>query len=74
MNLQKVAPTLAEHLAEFGTGQSGIELAKDLRHLAVRRVIWGAAVMFAGIAVSIIGKMIIHNEEVSGAGALFSVT
>jgi hypothetical protein len=74
MNLQKVAQGLAEHLAEFGTGQSGIEPAKDLRHLAVRRVIWGAAVMFAGIAVSIIGKMIIHNEEVSGAGALFSVT
>jgi hypothetical protein len=38
MNLQKVAPALAEHLAEFGTGQSGIESAKDLRPLAVRRV------------------------------------
>ncbi len=74
MNLQKVAAALAEHLAEFGTGQSGIESAKNLRHQAVQRVMWGAAVMFAGIAVSIIGKMIIHNEEVSGAGALFSVT
>jgi hypothetical protein len=29
--------------------------------------------MFAGIAVSIIGKMIIHNEEVTGAGALVSI-
>jgi hypothetical protein len=74
MDLQKVAPALAEHLAEFGTGQSGIESAKDLRRLAVRRVKCGAAVMFAGIAVSIIGTMFIHNEEVSGAGALLSVT
>ena len=73
MNLQKVAPALAEHLAEFGTGQSVRESAEDLRHLAVRRVIWGGAVMFAGIAVSIIGKMIIHNDEVVGAGALVSI-
>jgi hypothetical protein len=73
MNLQKVAPALAEHLAEFGTGQSKTESAKDLRHLAMRRVIWGVAALVAGIAVSIIGKMIIHNEEVSGAGALLSV-
>ncbi|HKQ77982.1 MAG TPA: hypothetical protein VJ810_30070 [Blastocatellia bacterium] len=74
MNLQKVAPALAEHLAEFGTGQSVRESAEDLRHLAVRRVIWGGAVMFAGIALSIIGKMIIHNDEVGGAGALVSIT
>jgi hypothetical protein len=74
MNLQKVAPALAEHLTEFGTGHSETESAKDLRHLAVPRVIWGVAVLFAGIAVSIIGKMIIHNEEVGGAGALVSIT
>src|SRR5262245_20481690 len=74
MNLQKVAPALAEHLAEFESGQSEIESVKELRHLAVRKVIWGAGVMFAGIAVSVIGNMIIHNEEVSGAGALVAIT
>jgi zinc-ribbon domain len=74
MNLQKVAPALAEHLAEFETGPSEIESAIELRHRAVRRVILGGALMFAGIAVGIIGNMIIHNEEVSGAGALISIT
>jgi hypothetical protein len=73
MNLQKVAPALTEHLAEFGTGQSKTESAKDLRHLAMRRAIWGIAVMFAGVALAMIGKKFIHNEEVGGVGALISI-
>jgi hypothetical protein len=73
MNLQKVAPAVAEHLAEFGTGKSEIESGKDIRHLAMRRAICGIAVMFAGIALAMIGKKFIHNEEVGGVGALISI-
>jgi hypothetical protein len=68
MNLQKVAPAVAEHLAEFGTGKSEIESGKDIRHLAMRKAIWGIAVMFAGIALAMIGKRFIHGALISIIG------
>jgi hypothetical protein len=73
MNLQKVSSAVAEHLAESDSDQFQVESAKDLRRLAVRRVLWGMALMFAGIAVSIIGKKLIHDEQVGVVGALISI-
>jgi zinc-ribbon domain len=74
MNLQKVTPVLIEHLAESGGVQPEIDVVKNIRRLAVRGVIWGATLMFAGIALAIVGKMIDQDQTVSGAGALTSIT
>ncbi len=71
MNLQKVAPALAEHLAEIVSCQS--ESATDIRRLAVRRVMWGATLLFSGIAIGIVGELIAHDETVRGAGSLISI-
>src|SRR5215510_9670865 len=73
MNLQKVYPALAEHLVESGIAPPITEMTSEIRRMAVRRVMWAAMLMFAGVGVAIVGKMITHDEQVSGSGALISV-
>src|SRR5262249_7093931 len=73
MNLQKVSPAVAEHLAESDSDQIQIQSANDLRRPALRRVLLGMTLMFVGVAVSVIGKMFIHDEQTRGVGALISI-
>ena len=73
MNLQKVTPALIEHLAETGSDQSSAETPVEIRRRLRRRMLWGTAIMFIGIAYGIIGKMIIQNDKVIGAGALVTI-
>jgi hypothetical protein len=73
MNLQKVSSAVAEHWGESDPDQSQLESAKNLRRVAVRKVFWGMALMFSGIALAILGKSFTHDEQLSGAGALISI-
>jgi len=72
MNLQKVAPALIEHLAETGIDQLPVETSEANRRRLRRNVLWGTAIMFIGVAYGIIGKVMIHEDMVTGAGALFA--
>jgi len=73
MNLQKVTPALIEHLAETGPDQLQMETSAEVRRRMRRNVLWGTAIMFIGVAYGIIGKVMIHEDIVSGAGALISI-
>jgi hypothetical protein len=74
MNLQKVAPALIEHLAETGSDQLPMESSAATRRRMRRNALWGTAIMFTGIAYGIVGKIMIHVDMVSGAGALVAIT
>src|SRR5262245_27515613 len=73
MNLQKVTPALIEHLAETGSDQLPLEPSEANRRSVRRNVLWGTATMFIGIAYGIVGKIMIHEDMVTGAGALVAI-
>jgi hypothetical protein len=73
MNLRKVTPALIEHLAETGSDQLPLEPSEANRRRVRRNVLWGTATMFIGIAYGIVGKIMIHEDMVTGAGALVAI-
>src|SRR5262245_43552593 len=73
MNLQKVAPALIDHLAKPGPDQLSMETPAAIRRRARRNALWGMAIMFTGIAYGVVGKLMIHDDMVTGAGALVAV-
>jgi hypothetical protein len=73
MNLQKVAPALIEHMAETGSDQLPVETSDVNRRRVRRNVLWGTVTTGAGVAYGIVGKVMIHEDMVTGAGALVAV-
>ncbi len=70
MNLQKVAPALIEHLSETGSDQLPMETSAANWRPMRRNFLWATALMCSGAALAIIGKVMIHEDHVIGAGAL----
>ena len=73
MDLRKVAPALAEHHGEIGDSKYEIRCGRNIYRGPLQKVLWGVMLLFAGIAVSIIGRMFMHDDQVRGAGALISI-
>jgi hypothetical protein len=73
MNLQKVATALIDHLAKPGSDQLSLETPAAVRSCARRNALWGMAITFTGIAYGVVGKLMIHEDIVTGAGALVAV-
>ncbi len=73
MNLKKVAPALIDHLAKPGSDQLSMETHAGIRSGARRNALWGMAITFTGIAYGVVGKLMIHDDMVTGAGALIAV-
>jgi zinc-ribbon domain len=73
MNLGAVSTAVAEHHGESGPGEFQIEPANDVRPPSVWGVLLGFMVILAGVALSVIGKLFIHDAQIRGVGAMVSI-
>jgi hypothetical protein len=71
--LQIITQPLAERAAVSDLERTPATSYKDEKQQANRLIPWGFIIMFIGVAIGIIGKMLMHDEMVTVAGALASV-
>jgi hypothetical protein len=71
--LQIITQPLAEHATVSGLGRTPPIIFKDEPQRANRLARWGFMIMFIGVAIGIIGKMLMHEETVTVVGVLVSL-
>ena len=64
---------LVGHVPVPGSVESSAFKVKDEIPLAYRSVLWAFAVTFTGVAIGVIGKMLLHVETVTVIGVLLSL-
>ena len=73
MNLDALSKALAAQDLSFAADDSHTDAARHSRRRMMSWVRWGVIIMFAGGFIGITGKKLMHNEIMSGVGALIAL-
>jgi hypothetical protein len=71
--LQMTTQPLVEHVAVFDPSRTPANIGNDVRPRPNVLLLWGFIMMFVGVAVGVIGKMLIHQDVVTVVGVLVSL-
>jgi hypothetical protein len=72
-SLQMITQPLAEYAAVSGPERTPAITRKGEQQRTNRLAPWGFIIMFIGVAIGIIGKMLMHHEMVTVVGVLVSL-
>ena len=72
-SLQMITQPLAEHAALSAPERTPAIIFKDEKPRANGFMPWGFIIMFIGVAIGVIGKMLMHEEMVTVIGVLVSL-
>src|SRR5215813_7147632 len=73
-SLQMITRPLAEYATVSDSERTPATCSKDAKQRANGLTHWGFIILFIGVVIGIIGKMLIHEEMVTMVGVLLSVT
>ena len=71
--LQMITQPLAEHAAVARAEKTPAIISKTETQRASGLTLWGFIIMFIGVAIGVIGKMLMHEEMVTVVGVLVSL-
>jgi hypothetical protein len=71
--LQIITQPIVEHAAVARLEQTPVIIFKDEPQRANSLSVWGFMIMFIGVAMGVIGKMLLHEELVTVVGVLVSL-
>lgn len=71
--LQIITQPIVEHAAVARLDETPAIIFKDEPQRANRLSLWGFIIMFIGVAIGVIGKMLLHEEMVTVVGVLVSL-
>ena len=72
-SLQMITQPLAEQATVSDLERTPATSFKEGKRRASGLMLWGFIIMFIGVAIGIIGKKLMHEEVVTGVGALVAV-
>src|SRR5258706_8797366 len=72
-SLQIITQPLVGHSAVSDLERRSAIIFKDEKQRPNRLVLWGFIIMFIGVVIGIIGTKLMHEEMITGVGALVSV-
>lgn len=72
-SLQIITRPLAHHTTESDLEMTPAITSKGERQRTNRVPLWGFIIMFIGVAIGIVGKMLMHEEVVTVVGVLLSL-
>lgn len=73
MSLQMITQPLSEQATGARLDETRAISFKDATQRVNRLPLWGFIIMFIGVAISVIGKMLMHEEVVTVVGILFTL-
>src|SRR5215210_256926 len=72
-SLQMVTQPLAEHATVSHLDRTPAIVSKHVKQRANSPALWGFIIMFIGVAIGVIGKMLMQEEMVTVIGVLLSL-
>jgi hypothetical protein len=72
-SLQMITQPLADHAPASDLERTPTIILKDEKQGPNRLVPWGFTIMFIGVAIGVMGKMLMHEEMVTVVGVLVSL-
>ena len=72
-SLQMITQPLAEHAPVSHLASTPAIILKDQRQRAHGLGLWGLIIMFIGVAIAVVGEMLMHEEMITVVGVLVSL-